>query len=262
MALGSWKAPFPLRFGGGTRKVIDAFYKQLQASRPDVLRGGEGTHVDVENKALARLLETGWRATQRRVAQRDPMKLSALQRPVTFPDGTVESLSMLERWERILLLTPRPEAGERERRAAVKARLVGQTSTNRQAVTDAMTAIFGSWFVEIVENDVDEVDYAGRATPGTVRAHWGDSGTTFSIDYPGEYDANWPWRTGLAVIAVVIEPPAATPREDIDAKKGQARATLDEMLPAWMVATVSEIAPDATGSGFFLDISPLDITAL
>jgi hypothetical protein len=262
MAIGSWKAPFPLRFGGGTRKVIDAFYKQMQASRPDMLTGKEGTHVDLENKAAARMLEAGWRSTARRVAQRDPLALSTLKRPVTFPDGHVESLSMLERWERILRLTPRPEAGLRERRATVKARQVGQTSTSRQAVTDAMVAIFGSWFVSLVENDVDDVDYAGRPTPGNVHSHWGDSGTVFDANYPGEFDASWPWRTGLAIIAVVIQPPAATAQEDIDAKVGQAIATLDEMLPAWMLATISQLDPTQTSSGFFLDVSPLDYTAL
>ncbi len=262
MGLGDWRSPFPLRFGGNTHRLVDTFYKAMQASRPDMLTGGEGTEVDIENKAAARLLAMGWRATERRVAQRDPMKLSALATPVKFPDGTIESISMLERWERLLQIVPARGASDRARRAAVAGKLRGQTSTTLTAVTDAMISIFGSWFVSVSENSVDEVDYVGRATPGNVMAYWADSGFTFTDEYPGAYDADDSWTTGLAIIGIHFQPPAAVEQSLIDAKVRQANGILDDMLPAWMWGVVSQMASDAPDTGFFLDISSLDLTAL
>lgn len=262
MAIGSWKSPFPLRFGGGATRTVDTFYKIMQASRPDILRGGEGTEVDVENKAAARLLAVGWRATERRVAQRNPLALSSLQTPVTFPDGTTESLSMLERWERILHLTPRLDESEQARRAAVASALLGQTSTNLRGVTDAMRAIFGSWLVSITENHVEDVDYSGKSPAGSVVAHWGTNAFVFSAEYPGSYDADYPWYSGVEHICVNIQPPDAVAQDEIDTKASKALAVLDDMLPARMSATISQLAPDQANPGFFLNVSFLNLTAL
>jgi hypothetical protein len=262
MGFGDWRAPFPFRFGGGAHNLIATFYRTMQAARPDALTGGEGTQVDVENKTAARILAAGWRATQRRIAQRDPMKLSALATPVTFPDGTIESISPLERWERMLQIVPPRGATARARRSAVAGKLKGQTSTTLTAVTDAMRAVFGSWLVSVTENDVGDVDYAARPTPGDVQAYWADGAYVFSADYPGNYSAAFPWYTGLAILGINIQPPASVEQALVDARKQQAAGILEDMLPAWMLADISQIAADAPGVGFYLDISPLDLTAL
>ena len=262
MTIGTWRSPFPIRLGGGGHKLIGSFYSAMQASRPDALTGGEGTEVDIENKAAARLLAMGWRATERRVAQRDPMSLSTLVTPVTFPDGTTESVSMLERWERVLQIVPARGASDRARRATVAGKLKGQTSTTLTAVTDAMVSVFGSWFHSVSENSVDEVDYVGRATPGNVRAYWADSGYTFTASYPGRYDASLPWYTGLAIIGINIQPPASVEQAEVDAKARQVLGILDDMLPAWMSAVISQMAPTATVTGFYLGQSLIGLTAL
>jgi hypothetical protein len=65
-----------------------------------------------------------------------------------------------------------------------------------------MIAVFGDWFISVTTNSVDDIDYAGRSPAGSVYAYWSAGGLTFSADYPGQYDAAVPWRTGLAIDVV------------------------------------------------------------
>jgi len=264
MALGSWKAPFPLRLGGGGRVLMDALYRTVQAARPAALAGRDGTHVDAENQVMARLLWVGHRAAARRVAQRDPSKLSADTRAVTFPDGTEQTTSPLERWEAILHIIPPRRASLRDRRAAVKSALVSTTSASRAAVETAMSAIFGSWLVGIAENDVGDVHYSGRSPAGDVHAFWPEPATAFvhSAQYPGESSATWGWRSALCILSVQVQPPANTAQADIDARVGKAARQLDRMLPAWMSATISQLSPDQVGGGFFVGVSLVGLTAV
>lgn len=264
MALGSWKAPFPLRFGGGGQAVMDMLYRTVQAARPAALAGRDGTSIDAESQAMARMLWCGWRAAARRVAQRDPLKLSDFVRPVTFPDGTTEEVSLLVRWERILNIVPPRRASLRQRRASIKAALVSTTSTRRVAVEDAMLAIFGTWFFSLEENSVDDVHYSGRSPAGDVHAFWPEVNTAFThtAQYPGESSATWHWRSALCHIAILIQPPANTAQSDIDARVGKAARQLDRMLPAWMSATISQLSPDQTEGGFFAGVSLVGLTAV
>lgn len=268
-AFGDWRAPFPLRFGGRPHAVADMLYQTVKGARPDALAGGAGTEVDLENKVMARLLWMGWRATARRVAQRDPAKLTADVRPVTLPDtGTTRTTSALARWEALLYLTPAPGASARTRRAAVKAALVSTSSARRVAVEDAMRAIFGSWLVGLAENRAVDVDYPGRATVGDVHAYWPtvqDPPTPDAFhdaDKPGEFSVTYPWRSALCIVCVQIQPPASTSQDEIDAKVGKAVAQLDDMLPAWMSATLSQFPPDQTVGGFYAGVSLVGLTAV
>jgi len=268
-AFGDWRAPFPLRFGGRPHAVADMLYQTVKGARPDALAGGAGTEVDLENKVMARLLWMGWRATARRVAQRDPAKLTADVRPVTLPDtGTIKTTSTLARWEALLHLTPAPGASARTRRAAVKAALVSTSSARRVAVEDAMRAIFGSWLVGLAENRATDVDYPGRATVGDVHAYWPTTQTPptpdafHGADKPGEFSTTYPWRSALCLVCVQIQPPASTSQDEIDAKVGKAAAQLDDMLPAWMSATISQFPPDQTVGGFYAGVSLVGLTAV
>lgn len=262
MALGSWKAPLPLKLGGGGRAIVDTFYKQMQAARPDALSGKAGTQVDVENRAAARMLAAAWRATARRIAQADPTRLSSARRPVTFPDGTTESLSMLERWERILRLSPSPDATLQARRATVATRVAGLTSATLASITSSMVAAFGSWLLLIGTSTVAEVTYPGESPPGNVTAFWADGSFTFNAEYPGQYSGTFPWLSGLAHIVVVIAPPINVPQSEVDVRIGAARQVLDDVLPAWMTFEVSQLPPDQTEPGFFADISKVGQTAV
>lgn len=235
----------------------------MRQARPDMLRGEEGTEVDLEAKVAARLFAAGWRATERRTAQRDPAKLSALRRPVVLPGATAATLlSPLERWERILGLTPAAQASLTERRAAVKAKLVATASTRRAAVVETLGAIFGSWLVEVREFSASDVDYAGRVPAGTLHAFWASALFAFSAEHPGEFSSSWPWSSALCSITVEVRPPAATEPALARDAVGKAIRALDEQLPAWMGFVISQQPPEQTAAGFYLDTSLLDETAL
>ncbi len=264
MACTGWMSPIPFRVGGRGHATIQGFYNSMRSNRTAALQGAKNvTEVDIENKVAARMLAVAWRETNRRVNQRDPLKLSFARRPVKLPGSDVtELLSPLERQERFLGLTPETTQSYQDRRAAVAARVASAASSARAQVSTAMSAIFGPWFKGVFENHIGDVDYAGKAPVGQVHAYWATSSFTFSSTYPGEYDAARPWTTGLAIINIGIQPPAATAQSDIDAKTTKALDTLDAMLPAWMSAAVSQWAPGQTTPGFFLGVSYLGLTAL
>jgi hypothetical protein len=267
MALGTWRSPFPLRFGGNTHQRVTVFYETVKAARPTMLRGEDGSEVDLENKVMARMLAAAWRDTERRVAQRDPRKLSELARLVTLPDGTQRTMTSVERWERVLGLVPARDASPRERRLAIFGAVVSTSSTRRSAVETAMRGLFGSWYLGLGENDVDDVDYPGRSPTGSVSAHWpttdpGGVDAFHTSEYPGTYHADWSWRSGLCILAVLIRPPATVAQATVDVLAGKALQVLDDMLPAWMSATVSQLAPESTEAGFFAGVSLVGLTAI
>lgn len=260
--IGDWRSPLPFKLGGRSHEIVDSMYKVVRSARPDMLAGGEGTEVDMENRALARMLGAGIRATKLRVAQRDPATLSTLRRAVTFPDGTIRVVSMLERWEAILLITPAEGATDNERRAVVGGRRAATISNDVISLSEAMGRLFGSWFVRISSNHVSDVDYATRPTPGSVYAHFGGPSTTFSADYPGSYDADYPWYSGVAQVTVVIQPPASVPQAEIDRRTAQALSLLDDTLPTWAQGDVSQLPADQTEDGFYAGISLVGLTAV
>lgn len=254
----------PFKLGGGRSETVRAMHEIVVNGRPLVLRdGGDGTEVQAEDRTMARMLAVGWRDSERRRKQGDPMKLSAEVRPVKDPaTGEVEALSVLERWEKILGLRAWDRDALVDRRRAVAARLRGYTSNTVATINGAMGAVFGPWFLSVEENDIADVDYAGKAPPGNVQASWADSGYTFSADYPGIYNATYPFSSGLARITINFVPPQNTDQSDVDAKASKALEVLDAILPAWMSATTSQWAVDQTTGGFLADLSLIGLTAI
>jgi hypothetical protein len=168
-----WRAPWPRRFGGGSEQPTQVMLETMRAGRPDMLTAqGDSSEADLENKVAARMLVAGLRATARRVAQRDPRKLSDIARLVTLPDGTQRTLSPLERWERILGLVPARGASPRARRAAVYGALVAASSTRRSSVESAMSGVFGAWYFGLQEPDLSDVHYPGKLWLSTLAFSW------------------------------------------------------------------------------------------
>ena len=259
-----WRAPLPFKLGGGRSETVRAMHEIVRNGRPLVLQdGGDATEVEAENRTMARMLAVGWRDTERRRLQGDPMKLSANVRPVKDPEtGDVEALSTLERWEKILGLRAWDRDALVDRRRAVAARLRGYTSNTIASINGAMSAVFGPWFISVEERDIDEVDYAGKAPPGSVQASWATNSFTFDADYPGIYNATYPFSSGLARITVNFVPPQNTDQTDVDAKASKALETLDAIMPAWMTATTSQWAVNQTSGGFYADVSLIGLTAI
>lgn len=268
MASFGWKAPWPRRFGGSAHARVATQLAMVRAARPDALISQDATSdVEIENRAIARLLAAGLNAVERQTVQRDPRRLSDARRLVTFPDGTQQRLNLIERWERILAIRPRTNATPQSRRAAILAALVGTTSVRRASVETAMAGIFGDWYIGLGENDLADVDYPGKAPAGTVTAFWPTAqaalpDTFHDAEFPGRYSPTYPWRSGLCHIAILFQPPAGTDPALINAARDRAFRLLDSMLPAWMSATVSQLAPGQSGGGFILGVSYLGLTAL
>lgn len=254
----------PFKLGGNRSETVRAMHDVVTNGRPLVLQdGGDATEVQAENRTIARMLAVGWRDSERRRKQGDPMKLSANVRPVKDPEtGEVEALSMLERWEKILLLRSWDRDALADRRRAVAARLRGYTSNTVASINGAMGAVFGPWFLSVEENDVSDVDYAGKVPPGNVNASWASGAFTFSAQYPGVYNASYPFYSGLAHIVVNFVPPLNTDQSDVDAKASKALEVLDAILPAWMTATTSQWAITQSGSGFYADVSLIGLTSI
>lgn len=130
-----------------------------------------------------------------------------------------------------------------------------------------MAGVFGGWYVGLGENDVADVDYPGRSPAGTVTAYWPVvqaplPDTFHDAQYPGRYSLTYPWRSDLCHIAVLFQPPASADPARVATLRGKALQVLDDMLPAWMSATVSQLAPGQSGGGFVLGVSYLGLTAL
>lgn len=240
----------------------------VRGARPDMLTSTDDTsEVEIENQIMARALTSGLMANERRVAQRDPRKLTTLERLVTYPDGAKKTTSLLARWETILVLKPAPSASPQQRRAAVWGALASVTSAKRASVETAMQGVFGAWYVGIGENQTSDVDYPGKSPAGNVTAYWPTAqaatpDTFHDAEYPGRYSPTYPWRSGLCHIAILFQPPANADADAIARARGKALQVLDDMLPAWMSATVSQLAPDQTETGFFLGVSYLGLTVL
>lgn len=253
----------PFKLGGRVGEPVDAFYRTIQAGRPEALRGGAGTEIDAKNMATARMLAIAWRDTQRRTLQGDPTRLTSARRDyVDGNTGAHAMKSVLERWEAFLKISPSDGASDYDRRAAVTGRLVGQGPNTRSGIDTAMIGIFGSWYQGISENKISDIDYAGKVPPGNVKAYYGLPGTVFSADFPGQYSVTYPWSSGLSLITINVQPPQAVPQTTINALIAKALQALDGMLPAWMAVGISQLAAGQNTAGFFCDISKLDFTSL
>lgn len=261
--LGTWKSPFPFRLGGKSHQATEDYYNMLRSGRSTVLSKEDG-YADLEDRATARMFSAVHRANEQAKNEIiDPNRLTERQRDVTFPDtGETETISMLERWERILGIVPDPRAQLPERKQAVAGKLVTSVGNKKSAIETAMRNVFGDWFHSVVYNEIEDVDYSGKSPAGTVQAHWASAIFTFDAEYPGSYHADYPWYSGLFHFAVWHQPPSSADEDGIRRLEAKALEVLADMIPAWMSATISRIYPGATATGFYVGISGVGLTAL
>ena len=254
MAFGTWRSPFPRRIGGGGTREISDVYEQIQAARPTILSATGGT-VEIENKLLARMIVTGRRAARRRVLQSDPMKLSTATRDITDPDdGVTRTLSPLQRWERILLISPMPGASDIERRSAVAAKLVSYTSNTYNTIVQIAQSALGSLYYSVQNGTIADI------LAGDIAHHWPDAADTTNA--PGTVDPVFTWFSGLAIVRVIYQLPAGVSQEQADVKVSALTKILDAVVPSWCTFSISKF--DAVGGdvGFFVGSSEIGLTAL
>ena len=257
----TWQAPLPLQLGGGGTDLVKLYYDVIKSNQSDILCADDG-FADIEHQAAARVMATLHRLVELSAKQRIPKHMTNTTRTVSFPEGGSAKLSILQRWERILGIRPLSNATERQRREEIAAYIHAHAGARKDQIESAMRGIFGTWFVGLGENDITDVDYSGKVPTGTIKAYWADNAYVFSADYPGEFNATYPWYSGLAHIVVAYAPPASVSLEEIRELDEKALRILDTILPAWMSVTISKLIGGQTAPGFYIGISGVGLTAL
>jgi len=197
--IGTWSAPFPLRFGGGSHQRIRRIFDTIRENVGDGLNSEmSATHVPAnvaEDIAAARCLAMADRAIDRRLTQAgDPRKLT----------------TMLYRWESILGITPSATDGDGLRRRRVAARLLGNYDATSSGLLSAMSEAFAPWRVAL-----SFVPFGGEV------AFWPGVGS------PAQ------WFSTMAVVTVnYYYPPNASDADKLS-RESAARESLDNHLPAW-----------------------------
>lgn len=197
-------SPYPRRIGEGVPDT-KAIFDSLAADRGTAFDAtNENTVVYIETLATARALASTWRSNER---------LSKLWQPLRCPE------SVLERWEKILLLTPKATDSWSARRTQVARRLarwgIGCTKSELEArLTIELGANFGS---------VEHIGYT--------LAHV----TVPDGSYPfGSVSASQPWSSTTSKILIrLVFTDAMTTAECYDAV-GKMYAAIDSILPVYV----------------------------
>lgn len=217
-----WTNPMPMHVGGGGRKLVEDLYATAQSFTGSLLLGGVETTI--ENKVIARMMAVGWRAARTRARQADPRKLSSARRPVVMPDGTAESLSPLERWERILGLHPSPTATFTERRLAVFDRRALTGRSDRAELLTLLNRVFDGWTVDINENTTAEMILTSVTWPNALN----------TAAYPGQLPySQYSWTSTVLYFSVTATAPASVTAEQKAAKNALALRILEDALPSY-----------------------------
>lgn len=218
-----WTNPMPVRFGGGGRRLVVDLFATARDGTGSLLNGGEGTETYLENQVIARMMASGWRSARCRAAQADPRKLSTARRRVVSPDGVVENLSPLERWERILGIRPSPTSTPTARRLAVFNRRALRGRSDRAELLTLVARVFGTW-----ETRVAEYSTAGMTA---TMVTWPDALNTAA--YPGQLPyADYTWTSTIYYFTLTVYAPAGTTQEAKDARKAEMASLLEDVLPA------------------------------
>lgn len=219
--------PYPRRYGGGETRLQQVL-TSLAADRGDAYSTDWDSVVYAENMAIARAISAGWGTNER---------LGNLWVPArTSPD-------VIERWEKILVITPKQSATWIERRAAVEELLIQHPEAIRGMVLERMESL-GSAFV-----NVEYIPYASATV------------TVPDGTYPfGTVSTTQPWSSTTAHILIRLQTPAGGTEGDFYAKAAEAIQLIDPFLPCWVEIewyragpVYSAIAGGPTAAGFYLD---------
>jgi hypothetical protein len=225
MAFGTWRSPWPRRFGGGSTKRITRLYDRIHANLGSAITDDPSSIADVENKAAARLLATADRAIERRVVQADPRKL-------TEP--------LLSRWEAWLGITVSINDSDQTRRTRVATRLLSFYDGGSGSIASIIETGFATWTAQ--------ARYHSLAEAATL---WLGSTPAGSAS---------DWYSSVALITIEYFKPINATIEEEKSRVDACRTALDAVLPAWVTFCFSG-TPVGGSYGFFLDISRLNFTA-
>jgi hypothetical protein len=219
--------PFPRRFGGGETRLQQVL-SSLQGDRGSAYTTDWDSVVYAENMAIARAISAGWGTNER---------LSHLWVP------TRTSEDVVERWEKILVISPKQGQTLSERRRIVQAQLVVHPEAVRGYVLERMQTL-GSAFIDV------EYIPIGSATI-----------TVPDGTYPfGTVSTVQPWSSTVARVLIRLQTPTGGTEGDFYEKAAEAMLLIDLFVPAWVEVdwyrpgpVFSAIADGPSAAGFYLD---------
>jgi hypothetical protein len=226
MTIGSWASPFALQLGGEAYDRGEEIFRLLRENFGDAwaqtaTEGNVAINV-AEDIAAARVLLIADRYVERWRYQSDP---------------TTMDQEFVQRWEKILGITPSSALTWNDRRRTLKARLSSKLDGFATIAADA----FSPWETHI------------HYTPNADAVKWWPGGTS-TVDLF--------WYSTVAHIAVEYVVPVTATREEIDARRAACFEALDAYAPAWVTFDFSETQSYGTNSGtfgFFLDQPNLNV---
>lgn len=221
--------PYPRKYGG-QRPRVQILLESLNADRGD---GYDATNretvVYVENMAIARAISAAWGTNER---------LNNLW------VATRHCQCTLERWERILTLSPKPDDTLTDRRRRV------------QRLNQYQHAAINGYLTEILESELGDAFVGIEYIPYSSATITVPDGT-----YPwGTANTSNPWTSTVANILVRLQKPSGWSELDFYSAAARVFPLLDPVVPAWATfewyraGPVSAAIPDGpTAAGFYLD---------
>lgn len=229
--IGTWRAPFPLRFGGGSHKRVSHAFDTIRANVGTSLSSDMESANVAEDIAAARLLTRGGTIVDVRIAQYYPRKLTWA----------------LERWEAILGITSGANDTDQVRRSRIASRMLGNYTSTSAALSRIAAEAFYPWRTA--------VHYVGRQQfPGNSQwVKWPPNGNTYE------------WSSPIASFSIEYVRPAGASDSDVHTRLNAAYAAFDEHVAAWATFTFSETQEGGTNAnlfGFYCDQPNLDRAVL
>jgi len=221
--------PAPLTFGEAAATDLEAIQKALDDAQGSAIATERGSVAWVENHSTARVL----------------LALYLLARKLGYVNDPKRMTLTLERWEKILGLSPLSSDTPASRRIRVEAKLgLLAAGTSFVTINDYLTKVLGDMYVGLEFPDpLTAVTYVpgGGSVPG---------GPTF-LD--GEFAPAGisPWASSLAKVIVKLEKPAAMSEGEFYDRASQSYNDMDNLVGAWMGFDWVRDGPN--GAGFYLD---------
>lgn len=229
--------PFPRRCGGEWHR-LETIHVSLMSQMGSSYPTTSSSISYARNMAIARMLSAAWGTNERMASTWTPSKMDS---------------TLLDRWESILALRPRPGTTDVERRVAVSSLLSEHgTPATQGEIVGKLQALLGDFFVAL---ETISIANAVVHVP--------------SASYPwGTVADGAPWYSTVAHVLVRMTTPTGHTESDFYARAGSVFAELSGLLPAWVtvdwyrapeVGTPVNVSGGPSAGGFYLDETNLDV---
>lgn len=224
----------PFRTGNSKEiSSIEILHQSLNEQKGSAYNTETNSVVWVENYALAKVLADAWETSRRFANQFDPLRLT----------------SFLERWERILKITPFSTDSLESRRKTIQGKWkLFNVIPNSQIIKDFLLTIIGSIFLNILH------------VPSSKAKSYINHGHS-PIQIPGGVlllDGSW--KSSISTVLIRVYQPTNMQDSEFFELSNKCKPFLDNLLPAHIIfdwgmygenqGTISVAGSDVTVTGF------------